>query len=196
MTDDERFTQVTVFDNFASMGALRVLGLVAIVAALCASCAAAPDGPAAESSTAGSAGSGPQCLAVGVNCTSTPNNCCSGLCINDLSDLSQPAICARTCTAASECASGCCSTVQNTTLSVCGPRGFCSDTCARPGSSCTGDTDCCVGTSGLQAACISINGGVSTCADKCTQNSGCVSACCAPVNNSQFSVCSAPQFCG
>lgn len=175
------------------MRAFWAQGLLAVVGAclLPIGCGSS-DGNASN----GSAGAAGQCLAVGVNCTSTPNACCSGVCANDVSDPSQPAHCAQECTAASQCASGCCATLAGSNKSACGPRGFCPDTCVKAGGSCSVDTDCCLGAGGDQPACISANGGGSTCADKCVLNTDCVSRCCVPVKNAQFSVCSAPQFCG
>ena len=132
-------------------------------------------------------GGGGACLATGADCTATPNNCCSSICVEPL-QAGEPALCAVTCTTGSECGSNCCATLTDGTSMVCEPRGFCDSTCVAPGDACTSDLDCCA-----NEACVDTNGG--TCASTCTSGSDCMSGCCAPISGSTLSVCSAASFC-
>jgi hypothetical protein len=149
----------------------------------------------ATSANGGSSGAANQCLMPGVDCTSTPNACCSKLCGASINDPAQHSYCAASCTGAADCQSGCCATFQNTGMMACAPRGFCNNTCVKTGASCTGDEDCCLSLDGQAAACVGTSAANSACADKCTAGADCLSGCCAPVAGAQYSVCSAPQFC-
>ena len=131
---------------------------------------------------------GVACLPAGTVCTSTPNACCSGVC-SEPTTTSGQAVCAAPCSSGSDCASGCCAPVTGATGTYCSPIGFCPNLCMQAGSACQADTDCCRG-----ETCVTTNGG--SCAANCTANTDCMSGCCAPLNNSSVSVCSAPQFCG
>lgn len=134
------------------------------------------------------AGGDATCLATGGDCTSTPNACCSGICLAPANPM-EHYFCADPCmTGGTACASGCCASPSNTTQMACAPRGFCTATCAGPGVACTTPYDCCVG-----HTCVTTNTG--TCAAICTQNAQCASGCCAPLANASINVCSARQFC-
>jgi len=169
--------------------------LSAVVLFVLLGCSSAPGGsPQGGASSSGSS-SGAACLGNGADCTSTPNDCCSGVCSANTSDPSQPDRCAKACTSGSSCNSGCCAKLSNANVSVCAPRGFCQNTCVAAGSSCMLDEDCCLG-SGFPSKCVTANGGASaTCANECSRNVDCVSGCCAPLTNANASVCSARQFC-
>jgi len=147
----------------------------------------------AATAGASSGGSG-TCLAVGTICTSTPNACCSGICQSDVSDPTQPALCAAACTSGAGCESGCCAPLQNSTLMSCAPRGFCSSTCAATATSCTESTDCCLGANNATPICIAFTSGA-LCGVECTDNSQCDSGCCAPLMGSPTSACLPKQYC-
>jgi hypothetical protein len=195
----------------------EIASLVAV--AVLAGCSSAPSSPLALDSGAGSdahamekgdaskakadasntkddAATGPTCLANGTVCTSTPAACCSGICSADLSNPSNPDVCAAACTTDADCESGCCAPLANQpTVMSCAPRGFCSSTCAAIGSSCTAATDCCLAAGGDEPLCVGENGGATTCAAACTVDTDCVSGCCVPLTNGNASACQAAQFC-
>src|SRR5215510_7563635 len=83
---------------------------------------------------AGAGGGGGQCLAVGTDCTATPNGCCSGICENKVGDPAHHAVCAVACTQDTDCLSGCCTMLVGTAVKACAPRGFCIETCMVPGT--------------------------------------------------------------
>ncbi len=122
-----------------------------------ADAASSPDG---ASSSTGDGATAPTCLPPGAVCTSSPNSCCPGeLCRSDLSDPSQASLCASICTTGTDCASGCCATLSNATTMACSPIGFCPNTCAAIGASCTENTDCCLAAGGVPPLCVGENGG-------------------------------------
>ena len=132
---------------------------------------------------------GPACLATGDDCTSTPNSCCSGICFGNASDLGMHDFCSAACTANAGCNSGCCATLTNG-QHACGPRGFCPDTCAQPGTACTDTSDCC-----RNEWCVNPGTG-SICATRCVTGLDCASGCCVPVNGVPgVQVCAPVQFC-
>jgi hypothetical protein len=134
------------------------------------------------------AGGAPSCLANSTDCTSTPNACCSGVCLENLNDPSQAHYCAAVCTADSQCESGCCATLSDSTTKACGQRGFCPETCAAAGVACTTSADCCA-----NETCVTPS---NTCAANCTTGSQCESGCCAALTNtSATGVCSDPIYC-
>lgn len=130
----------------------------------------------------------PMCLPASTDCTSTPNDCCSGICSIPTSIPGAHAECADPCRNDNDCQSGCCAFLGNTGQKACSARGFCSNTCSPSSGACNNTEDCCVGNT-----CVTTNGG--SCAANCYFNSDCVSNCCAPLYNSTLSVCSAYQFC-
>jgi hypothetical protein len=143
-------------------------------------------GAVATGGATGTGGSG-TCLADSADCTSTPNGCCSGVCLEN-GGSSQQHTCAAVCTADSQCVSGCCATLTNTTLKACSARGFCPETCAAAGVACTGSADCCA-----NETCVTPS---NTCAANCTTGAQCVSGCCAGLSNtSATGVCSDPIYC-
>jgi hypothetical protein len=140
--------------------------------------------------TGGATGTGgePACLSDGTVCTSAPNACCSGVCVNDVNDPTQQAICSAVCTADAQCESGCCATLTNSTVKACGAREFCPETCAGAGVACSTNSDCC-----LNETCVTPS---YTCAANCTTGSQCQSGCCAALTNtSATGVCSDPIYC-
>jgi hypothetical protein len=135
---------------------------------------------------AGGAGS---CLADSADCTSTPNACCSGVCLENANNPSQQHFCAAVCTIDSQCNSGCCATLTNSSIKACDARGFCPETCAVAGVACTGQGDCCA-----NETCVTPS---NTCAANCTRGAQCASGCCAALSNtSATGVCSDPIYCG
>ena len=96
--------------------------------------------------------------------------------------------CAAVCTDDTQCNTGCCATLANSTTKACGQRGFCPETCAQAGVACTGTADCCA-----NETCVTPS---NTCAANCTTGSQCASGCCAALTNtSATGVCSDPIYC-
>jgi hypothetical protein len=132
---------------------------------------------------------GAACLADGINCTTFPSSCCSGVCSHPLADLMAPSFCAAICTTNSDCRSGCCAPLSNDPRMSCAARGFCPDTCSFDGESCDTTDDCCA-----DETCVD-NNVIVVCRDNCMTNADCPSGCCAQLNLSTIKVCSAPNFC-
>src|SRR5262249_17908555 len=147
-------------------------------------CGSSPGGD----NTTGAGGTiGPSCLATTSDCTSAPNNCCSGICLAKVGDPAHHDFCADPCTVDSQCASGCCAMLTHTTQRACSSRGFCPETCMQSGTACTSNDDCCAGN-----LCVTPS---NTCAAVCTSGAQCVSGCCALLSDGITAVCSNPIYC-
>ncbi len=136
----------------------------------------------------GGGGGGGMCSQKLESCTAN-GDCCGyesgdNFCVNT----GNGAICAITCTSGSQCASGCCASLEGGG-SVCAPSNYCEASCRATGSSCTTNGACCGFASG-NALCV---GGV--CAATCSYGSDCKSGCCATLTSGKHA-CGPASLCG
>lgn len=129
------------------------------------------------------------CVDVGERCVA--DECCAGT--TCASYTSSPTIkrCHSLCTKNSQCNSGCCIPLNNSSGGICAEASMCTPICDTGGDVCGGASPCC-----SSSRCITERGAMqSVCKDLCTANSQCYSGCCAPIINSTERVCSAMSFC-
>lgn len=77
-----------------------------------------------DADTSGGGGGGGSCGGAADDCSGSLS-CCSGYtCVNDLGAADE-SLCAADCTLGSDCQSGCCCDLENSTSGACCPSGYC-----------------------------------------------------------------------
>jgi hypothetical protein len=139
----------------------------------------------------------PTCVNPGGTCSETTQCCQSGTGISSGAVcISNDDECHATCTADSQCESGCCAAIEGESYGVCAAATECAaPTCVAPGASCSATSQCCqtgstVGPYG--STCISND---DECHSICHSGSDCESGCCAQVTGESWGVCAAATDC-
>ncbi len=133
-------------------------------------------------------------LCAGKDAGCTGMACCDGLrCV----DTNGGKRCEQTCSAGSECTSGCCTDLYDTGTSLCAEQSACTSPCKKHGEKCQPEpgsditaNDCCRG------SCVqSDNPDYDGCRPNCSTNEQCDTGCCVPFSGSTNGFCADPKYC-
>jgi hypothetical protein len=129
------------------------------------------------------------------------SDCCGfatmeNVCV-DTGDPQLGTACLITCTAGTQCQSGCCAALEGGG-GVCGPASLCGDggTCADDLEPCMTNADCCGFRTGENFCVDTGTGGIGVaCLIACDAGTDCQSGCCAPLEGGMGSVCAPAAAC-
>jgi hypothetical protein len=151
----------------------------------------AGDAPARDTALPGDSGQ-PICHVENGACGTSEDLCCEGYACGT-THLVQTPHCMKICTGHAECATGCCSGLGDSGITVCLPQVFCPDIfCGVEDQSCGLDEPCC---DGLACAVLGTTQTTSLCKPVCTQHAECATGCCAPLGSSGVSACLPQSYC-
>jgi hypothetical protein len=128
------------------------------------------------------------CKGSGSSCVT--DKCCDGLtCIKQSNTVST---CEKTCTATSDCDTGCCTDPHETGQTICAPLSACQNPCKKRGDSCTANVDtCCTGSCLTSSANPDWNG----CHPLCNTSADCDTGCCLPFSSQSGGFCTDAKYC-
>ena len=146
-----------------------------------------------DASVVGDSGSGvPACHGENGVCGTSVDYCCEGYACGT-TNLEPTPHCMKMCVGHSECSTGCCAPLGDSSITVCLPQLFCPDIfCSTEDQACVGDVPCC---DGLACAVFDTTPPTSVCKRVCTRHEECATGCCAPLGTSGINVCLAQSFC-
>lgn len=134
----------------------------------------------------------PACHTAGGPCNTAIDYCCAGFSCGSTS-LEPGYHCLKNCSAHSECATGCCAPLGDTSITVCLDPLFCPAVfCHQAEQTCLDGLPCC---EGLACAVFGTTTESSACKPVCTDHGDCATGCCAPLGDSGTQVCLEQSFC-